>query len=344
MRTWRVLIAGFGTVGRGAAERLVAAGPEMAARGCAARIVGVLDPAVGSVVRPDGLEPERLLTMVEAGAPLSEYPGAETVGDLSDALDRVEVDVLFEATPTDLRTGGVGLGHVRAALDAGVHVATTNKGPVALHYTELARLAGDRGVQLRVEGTVMSGTPVLNLAETGLAGAGVRGFRGVLNGTCNFMLSEMERGRSYDEALAEAQRLGYAETDPTGDVEGHDAAAKVAILANLVLGAELTLADVHREGIDGLDADRLQDDAALGHHWRLVAEAGREGDRWHAAVSPVRLQPGDPLAALTGPGNLLVFETEALGPVSIAGPGAGRAATGHALVADLLAIHAGAGR
>jgi homoserine dehydrogenase len=344
MRTWRVLIAGFGTVGRGAAERLVAARSELAARGCDVRLVGVLDPAVGSVVCPQGLAPERLLSMVGQGARLTEYPGAEAVADLSDALDRIDVDVLFEATPTDLTNGGVGLEHVRAALAAGVHVATTNKGPIALRHAELAELARERGVQLRAEGTVMSGTPVLNLAEVGLAGAGVHSFRGVLNGTCNFMLSEMESGRSYAEALAEAQRLGYAETDPAGDVEGHDAAAKVVILANLVLGAELTLEDVRREGITGLDAGRLQDDAALGYRWRLVAEARREGERRHAAVAPVRLPSSDPLAALTGPGNLLVFETEALGSVSIAGPGAGRAATGHALVADLVAIHGGAGR
>lgn len=344
MRTWRVLIAGFGTVGRGAVERLVAAREELAAHGCDVRLVGVVDPVVGSAVASEGLEPERLLSMVRDGVPLADHPGAEPIADLRQALERVEVDVLFEATPTDLRSGGAGLEHVRAALAAGVHVATTNKGPVALAWPELSELARRRGVMLRAEGTVMSGTPVLNLAETGLAGAGVRAFRGILNGTCNFIVSAMETGRSYEDALAEAQRLGYAETDPTGDVEGHDAAAKVVILANLVLGAGLALGQVRREGITGLDGGRLREDLAAGYRWRLVAEARRERDGWYAAVAPVRLPAGDPLAAVTGPGNLLVFETDALGPVSIAGPGAGREATGHALVVDLLAIHAAAGR
>lgn len=339
MRTWRVLLAGCGTVGAGAIERLQSASAELAGHGCDVSIVGVLDPARGSVVRGDGLEPGRLLQMLGSGTSLAGYPGGEPVDGLEQALQRVRADVLFEATPTDLTTGGAGLAHVRAALAAGLHVCTTNKGPVALAWPELREIAAAKGVQLRCEGTVMSGTPVLNLAEVGLAAAGVQAIRGVLNGTCNFILTRMEEGADYDEALRQAQDLGFAETDPRGDVEGFDAAAKVCILANLVLGAGLSLADVHRQGIVDLDPAAVRAAPAAGEHWRLVGEVRRIGDGWRASVQPRRLPVDDPLARVQGVANLVAFESEALGTVTVSGPGAGAAPTGHALVADLLAVH-----
>lgn len=187
----------------------------------------------------------------------------------------------------------------------------------------------------------MSGTPVLALAAAGLVGAGVRAVRGVLNGTCNFIITEMERGADYAAALAEAQARGYAETDPRGDVEGFDAAAKVCILANLVLAAGITLADVRRQGITELDVAAVRSAPGEGARWRLVGEVRRSGPAWAAVVEPRRLPASDPLARAEGVDNVIVFETEALGTVSVTGPGAGAEATGHALVADLLAIHRG---
>jgi len=338
-RVWRLLLLGFGTVGQGVAARLRAAASELLGHGCVPRIVGVVDPVLGSVACVDGLDPGQLLEMVAAGTPLSSYAGARSLGDALEAIESVDADIVLEMTPTNLRTGEPGLGHVRRALELGRHVCTTNKGPVALAWRELSRLAGANGVQLRCEGTVLSGTPVFGLVEGGLAGAGVESVRGVVNGTCNFMLGEMEAGRSYDEALGEAQRLGYAETDPSGDVEGWDAAAKIAILGNLVLGADLSLGDVERRGIVDLDSTEVQAAVARGRRWRLVGGVGRSEQGWRAFVEPRLLDAGDPLATVSGPTNLLVFDTEALGEVTIIGPGAGREATGHALISDLLAIH-----
>ena len=335
----RLILVGFGTVGRGVAESLVDAATELQALGLEARIVAVVDPIVGSVCDPAGLDPSRMLELVDAGRSLTEYDGVEPVPLMPETLGVIDADVLVEATPTNLTDGEPGLSHIRAALQAGLDVATTNKGPVALAYNELDALAAANGAALRLEGTVLSGTPVLNLCEFGLAAAGIRAVRGIVNGTCNYILSEMETGRSYDEALAAAQEKGYAEADPTGDVEGWDAAAKALILANRVLGADLELADVVRKGISDLSAGEVAGARREGTAWRLVASVERRGDRCTASVEPRELDGDDPLAAVTGAGNLLVFETEALGPVSIAGPGAGRRATGHAVVADLVAIH-----
>lgn len=339
MRTWRLLLVGFGNVGQGTAARLRDSTSELARAGCAARIVGVIDPICGNVARDDGLDPATLLATVADGQALGQYPDAYSPADALTAISQVPADVVFEMTPTDLRTGGVGLHHIRAALGRGRHVCTTNKGPVALEWRSLRQLATEHRVQLRCEGTVMSGTPVLNLFENGLAGAGVRAVRGVLNGTCNFMISEMEEGRTYDDALSEAQRHGYAETDPSGDVDGLDAAAKVAILANLVLGADIEFSDVACRGIRGLDATAVRAAAERGECWRLVGSVRRDEGGWKASVQPELLAAADPLATARGATNMLVFETDALGDITVVGPGAGREATGHALVADLLAIH-----
>jgi len=340
MKTWRVLLVGFGTVGQGVAERLRGGAAELAAMGIEPRIVGVIDPALGSIASVAGLDPGRLLDLASRRGGLREYPDAIPAGSGLEAIAAIDADIVFEMTPTNLVDGGPGLDHVRAALAAGRHVATTNKGPVALAWPELSELARANDVQLRCEGTVMSGTPLLTVCEGGLAGAGVRGVRGILNGTCNFVLSRMEDGIDYDEALAEAQQLGYAETDPSGDVEGWDAAAKVAILGNLVLGGSLTLADVSREGIVGIGRGDVRSAARGGTRLRLIGSVRAvDGVVVEPMVKVEELPLGDPLAAVRGPDNLLTFDTEALGAVSVSGPGAGKAATGHALIADLVAIH-----
>lgn len=335
----RLILVGFGTVGRGVADSLVEAAADLRERGLEPLVVAVVDPVVGSVAREDGLDLQRLLTLAAAGDPLSLHPGGRALANVEEAIASVSADVLIELTPTNLQSGQPGLDHLRAAIGAGLHVITTNKGPIALAYRELAEAARARGVELRFEGTVMSGTPVLNLYESGLAGAGIRGIRGVVNGTCNFILSEMETGVGYDEALAEAQRLGYAEADPSGDVDGWDAAAKALILANCLLGADLRIEDVRRRGISDLSLEDVEAAAIEGKNWRLVARVDGDGKSWRASVGPETVDRHEPLGALRGAGNLLVFDTRALGEVAVTGPGAGRRATGHAVIADLIAVH-----
>jgi len=335
----RLILVGFGTVGRGVAESLLASEPELLVAGAEPRVVAVVDPVVGSVKHEGGLDLGTLLKLADTGESLASYPGAKPAADLKEVLEAAGGDVLVELTPTDLHTGEPGLGHVRAALKAGLHVVTTNKGPIALAYDDLRNRAHKAGVQLRFEGTVLSGTPVLNLCEAGLTGAGIRGIRGVVNGTCNFILTEMEGGTGYAKALSKAQHLGYAEADPSGDVEGWDAAAKVLILANSVLNANLKLGDVNRTGITGLTVDDIQTACAAGKTWRLIARISQGENGWKAKVGPEEVNRADPEGSLTGPENLLIFDTEALGEVTVTGPGAGRRATGHAVIADLLAVH-----
>ena len=249
-----------------------------------------------------------------------------------------EADVIAEVTPTNIQTGEPGITHIREALKARKHVITTNKGPIALAYHELKAIADDMGVQLRFEGTVLAGTPALNLAMGPLAGVHFKEVRGIVNGTTNFILTNMETGKSYEEALKEAQRLGYAEAKPDADVEGWDAVAKAVILANLLFDAHIKVADVERVGITGLTIEDIEKAKAEGKRWKLIARVWREDGVVKAKVAPSMVSPDDFLYYINGVTNALVFDTDHLGEVTIVGPGAGRIQTGHALLADLIEI------
>ncbi len=218
-------------------------------------------------------------------------------------------------------------------------MVTTNKGPTALHFPELKRLAAEQGVEIGVEGTVMSGTPALRLGQELLAGAGVSKVEGILNGTTNYILTQMEAGATYGEALAEAQEKGYAEADPAGDVEGHDAAGKVVILANLLMDLPLTMADVACEGITGLTPEDIAAARENGQRWKLIGAVEVQGDDYTASVRPTRLSLSHPLASVSGATNAVTYTTDLLGEVTLVGPGAGRVETGYALLGDMLAIH-----
>ena len=339
MRTSRLALIGFGNVGQGFVQILHERAGVLAERfGVEFRIVAVCDILKGSVYDPKGLEPGTLLEAVQAGD-LTTVPGAATDWDAETTIARSGADTVVEISYTDLVTGEPAISHVRAALAAGQHVVTTNKGPIALCYPELRALADARGVQIGFEGTVMSGTPALRLGSELLAAAGLRRVQSVPNGTANYILTRMEAGSDYASALAEAQEKGYAEADPTGDVEGYDAAGKVVILSNLLLGASLTLHDVKREGITELTIEDIKAARESGRCWKLLGTAERQSGGVVASVQPMQVPMAHPLANVSGAMNAITYTTDVLQDVTLIGPGAGRQQTGYALLTDLLAIH-----
>lgn len=339
----KLALIGFGTVGRGLVEILQQKRELLSDRfGYTPRVVAVSDVYHGSCHDPDGLDLGRLLGLVaEGGAEpgsLGRYSETVCEWDSLQTICRSGADVMVEVTLTNIETGEPAKSHCVAAFEAGSHVVTTNKGPVALAWRELSELAASRGVQFRFEGTVMSGTPVLSTATEALAGCEFGRVRGILNGTTNYILSEMEQGRPYAEALATAQELGYAEADPTADVEGLDVLAKVVILANVVMGADLRVGDVAREGITSLDADVVAGAPGEGARWKLIGQVERIDGQVTASVAPLALPLDDPLAAVGGVTNAVTLETDLVGPVTIVGAGAGKEATGLSLLSDLMAI------
>lgn len=340
MQTYRLALIGFGNVGQGLAQILRDRGDDLARRfGARLVIVAVSDLLKGSVYDPQGLDPARLLDAVGNGGSLSSLGGAHTGWDALQTITASNADVVVEISYTNLESGEPAIAHIETALKHGRHVVTTNKGPIALKYAALAQLAQAHGVEIGFEGTVMSGTPALRLGMELLAAAGVYRLQGILNGTTNYILTQMSKGSSYAEALAEAQALGYAEADPSGDVEGFDAAGKVVILANLLMDASLTLKDVDRRGITHLTPEDMRAAQAAGEQWRLIGAVEKTAGRVRASVAPMRLPLGHPLASISGATNAITYSTELLGEVTLIGPGAGRLETGYALISDLLAIH-----
>jgi len=338
--TYKLAFIGFGVVGQGLAEILLSKKDMLADReGFDFRTVAICDMLKGSVVNPEGIDLEAALAAVKAGQKLEDALPGEKGWDALKTIRESNADIVLEATYTDIKTGEPATSHFRMALESGKHLATTNKGPVALHFRELNKLAKAKGLHFRYEGTVMSGTPVLNLCLETLAGCEIKAIRGILNGTTNYILSEMENGLSYEDALKQAQELGYAEAVPDADVLGWDAMAKVIILSNTVMGASLSPDDIDCTGITEITAEDVQKAAQEGYRWKLIGSTVREGDRIVGRVAPERLPLDNPLSAVMGPTNALTFETDLLGPVTVQGSGAGRLETGFSLLTDILAIN-----
>ena len=339
-KSYRLAFIGFGNVGQGLAEILRDHGDALSERfGVRFQPVAVSDLMKGAVYDPEGLDPAALLDAVDASGDLLEVDAPERGWDALKTIRESNADILLEMSYTDLETGEPALTHIRSALESGKHAVTTNKGPAALHFPELQRLARENQVEIGVEGTVMSGTPALRVGQELLAGAGVQRVQGILNGTTNYILTQMESGASYEAALAEAQAKGYAEADPRGDVEGHDAAGKVVILGNLLLGLPLTMADVDCEGITKLTPHDIAAARAAGERWKLIGQVAKGAGGFEASVRPTRLPLSHPLASVSGATNAITYSTELLGDVTLVGPGAGRVETGYALLGDMLAIH-----
>jgi homoserine dehydrogenase len=339
----KLAFIGFGTVGQGLAEILRDKSDVLRAQyGFKAQVVAISDSIKGAVYHPDGLDVHTALTIVQQKGSLNDYPEAPGLVRGWDSLTTIRnsnADTIVEVAWTDLETGEPAISHVRAAFESAKHVVTSNKGPVALAYQELKNLADKYDLQWGIEGTVMSGTPALRLAQTALAGCRITQIRGILNGTTNFILTQMEGGATYADALAEAQRLGYAEADPTADVEGHDALGKLLILAAVVMGTPLSSETVACQGISHLTPEDVKHAQAEGKRWKLIAQIRREGSQLEASVGPQAIPQAAPLASVRGATNAITYVTDLLGEITLVGPGAGRPETGFALLADLLDIH-----
>jgi homoserine dehydrogenase len=333
-----IALIGFGNVGQGFVTILRDRADDLQARySFAPRLVAVATRSRGTLVNPNGLNPGALLDAIADGS-LGHYPDVTGL-QRGWSAERIALesgaDVLIEASPSDLETGQPALELCYAAFQGSKHVVLANKGPVAVDYAGLQQAAERAGKRLYFEATVMAGTPALRLALYDLAGSGIRGARGILNGTTNYILTEMENEQEYADALTQAQQAGYAESDPRGDVEGWDAAGKVIILAAALFGLRLKLADIDVTGITGITSADVASARAAGERWRLIARVTPEG----GSVGPERLPLSDPLAGVVGATNAITYDTDLLGPVTLVGAGAGRQETGFALLADLLDLH-----
>jgi homoserine dehydrogenase len=251
-----------------------------------------------------------------------------------DVIKSVEAEVVVEVTPVNIKNGEPALSHITKAFKTGKHVVTTNKGPLALAMPALTELAEYNNVYFRFSGTVGGGTPILEFAKRCLAGDRILAIRGILNGTTNYILTEMSQNHvTFQEALTNAQKLGYAETEPSMDIDGFDAACKVVILANWIMNKRITLRDVDRTGIRDVSLQALEEAAKRGNTIKLIGSI--DGDK--ATVKPMEIAKTNPLC-VSGVLNAVTFSTEYAGEQTIIGKGAGGMETASAVLRDLLDI------
>ncbi len=340
MQTVRLALIGFGNVGQGLVQILYNKSDTYAENfGLRFVIVAIADLVYGSAYNPDGLD---LLTLLKIGSEngnLSQIPSQGNHWDALTMISQCNADVIVEISYTNFETGEPAIGHIRTAIENRKHVITSNKGPIALKYKELTELARTRKVKIGFEGTVMSGTPTLNLGTELLAGTEIRRIEGILNGTTNFILTKMGNGASYADALAEAQARGYAEADPTGDVEGFDTAGKLVILSSSILHTPLDINQIDRVGITHISQNEIAQARQKGSKWKLIGKLEKLEQKVRASVKPISLPPSHPLANVDGILNAITFTTDLLGDVTLIGPGAGRLETGYAIICDLLGIY-----
>ena len=338
---YKLALLGFGNVGQAFLELLLEKRVDLIADpGISFRIVGIASGSHGRAVNPKGFKLQDLLEAYRAGGALDDF-SAQPLGSSEDFLAACGADALVETTPVNYQTGEPALSYLRQALKGGLHAVTANKGPVVHGYRELTNLARKKDLRFYFESAVMDGAPVFSIARHGLPGAVVSGFTGILNSTTNLILTRMEGGESQEAAIAYAQSIGIAESDPSGDVDGWDAAVKISALATVLMDIPLIPEQVQRTGIRGLTHDLIQEAAEKGQRWKLVCSAQRDPNSPHgiqAVVQPQLVSPESHLFNINGTTSLLEISSDVLGKLTLIEENPSPRTTAYGLLADLLNI------
>ena len=302
--------------------------PELRERGIAWKITGVASRRLGWITSPAGIPVERLNDQWLTPRPSST--------GLQDWLAASECDVLFEATSLNPQNGQPAIDHIRAALSSGAHAVTANKGPIVHAYEELRALAASKGRRFLFESTVMDGVPIFSMFRDSLPAIHLRGFHGILNSTTNVILTGMEEGLSFDQSLKRAQEIGVAETDASHDIDGWDAAVKVAALVTVLMGKSIALGEIERSGIRGMTGEQVRAARAEGRPYKLVCRARRDGDGVRASVRTEQVPLSDPMAWVAGTSSIVYFETDIFPGLVITENDPGVEATAYGMLADFV--------
>jgi homoserine dehydrogenase len=330
----RIILAGWGVVGQSFAQIIIHRKNELTKKyGFRPRIVAIVDKQ-GAAINSKGLDLNQMLSLKKEKGTVSASPqyGHPEMTAL-EIIEKVEAEAVVEVTPTNIETAEPGYSYIKTSFRTGKHVVTTNKGPLALALPALTELADYNNVYLRFSGTVGAGTPVLEFAKNCLQGDKILSIKGILNGTTNYILTEMdEKHVTFDMALKEAQKLGFAEADPTMDVDGYDAAAKLVIMANWIMDKKVTIKDVSIKGIKDVSSKDLEDASKKGNTIKLIGSIAET-----LKVEPTQISRHNPLA-VDGSLNAVTFASEFAGEQTIIGRGAGGMETASAVLRDLLDI------
>jgi homoserine dehydrogenase len=342
-RSVRIILIGIGNLGRRFAQVITDKHDELRRRyGLDIRIVGAADSR-GSAINPEGLDGHAIAALKLAGQSVGNLPEIGRPGMTGlQLIDEIEADILCEAGPVNLEAAGEpGLSHVRKALVRGMHVSTPNKGPIVLAYRELIAEAEARGVRLQFDGTVAGGLPAIALGARDLRGATIERIDSVPNLTTGFVLDRLAAGMAWDDAVEQARDAGALEGDGVWDLDGWDAAAKIAILALSVLDIDVNLSDVPRKGIRDIDLNWLKTESENGLV-RLLASAMRQPDGGYTLnVEPVALPPGHPLGHLGSNQMGITYETDLFGTITSVITEETPLPSASSMLRDLLEIYVG---
>jgi homoserine dehydrogenase len=338
VRQINLALLGFGHVGRAFARLLLSRRSWLLREfGLEWKITGIATLNHGMAIDPDGLPVQKIVHSWKRNSNLDRHHNGPACSSATDFIRQCGSDVLFETSVLHL-SGEPAASYIREALGAGLHVVTTNKGPVATHFRSLTRLARLRGVRFLYEGTVMDGAPVFNLVRHTLPSTHIRSIRGILNSTTNYILTQMEQGAPFDAALRYTQDQGIAEADPSLDLDGWDAATKLSILVQAMMGASLRPDDIQRKGVSEETGRLVRAAVRRDRRIRLVVKAYRQGRRVVGKVEPEELEMFDPLAAIRGLSNILILNTDTMRELAIVENNPSVEQTAFALFTDLVTL------
>jgi homoserine dehydrogenase len=333
VRHLKLAFLGFGNVGKALARLFLDKQKELAETyQITFTATGISTSRHGAAIDPSGLDLEQVLQIADLNS-LSKRPVQTNAIDF---IKNCQADVLFENTPVNYDTGQPAVNHLMAALEAGMHAITANKGPVVHAYHELTELARQNKRKFYFESTVMDGAPIFSLFRETLPGARLLSFYGILNSTTNMILTLMEQGKSFKEAVDYCQKTGIAETDPSGDIDGWDAAVKIAALSTVLMNIPLKPAQVDRQGIRGLTSQAVIDARKGGKRWKLICSAKRSGGTIDARVAPELVDMNSTLFNINGTTSIIQFKTDVLESLSIVESDPGPTTTAYGLFADFL--------
>ena len=339
MKHFRIALLGFGNVGQ-AFARLLQRKRDLLLKdyGLGFSIVGIATARHGMIIQPRGINIEHALQLISMGGNLGDLSTYPTLDDPFEFIRTCRADVLFENTPVSYADGQPAVRYLRLALEAGMHAITANKGPVVHAYHELTDLAAKQGRKFYFESAVMDGAPIFSLFRHCLPVVDLHSFSGILNSTTNLILTRMEAGDSFDAAVAYAQSIGIAETDPSGDIDGWDAAVKVAALVTVLMGIALKPAQVERTGIRHLTPEDILQARQRDKRWKLVCTAHRQGHQVIAVVAPQLVGSDSPMYGVNGTSSIVSFETDVLPQLSIVESNPGPETTAYGLLADFINV------
>ena len=328
----RIILCGFGVVGQSFAKLLESRSEDLYARyGLKPRIVGVFDRK-GSANDPSGLDTSKLIDVKKKYGSVNRYSGAFDNTSGTQNINNLEAEVLIEATESNYKDAEPGMTHIINAMKQGLHVISVNKGPLALAFPSLLELAEYNNIMFRFSGTVGGGTPILDYAKNSLGGEQIISFDGILNGTTNYILTNMANGMSFNDALNDAKKRGYVEADESLDLDGLDAAAKLVILANWIMRMKVTMPDIKRTGIRKVDEEDIKIAASKNCAVKLIASCNKK-----LVVGPKEISVNDPLC-VDGTLNAISFTSEHSGTQTVIGRGAGGIETASSILRDLISI------